>query len=190
MKFRLFPDFNINFSFLSYSLTNKLTDKLFMKSMVTNGILFLLILSSLIACNIRSPESKATEVDIEKIKKEIQAREDEFATLYNSGELKKIGYYADDAVTYYQNREPLVGSEARIEFFNSDIASSTNTISFTTNEVFVSSDGNMVVEIGYYKVVDSTNTAVNTGNYMSLFEKRDGKYVCLRDMSASDMPLE
>ena len=25
---------------------------------------------------------------------------------------------------------------------------------------------------------------------MSLFEKRDGKYVCLRDMSASDMPFD
>ena len=65
-----------------------------------------------------------------------------------------------------------------------------NKISFTTNEVFVSNDGNQVVEIGYYKVVDSTNTAVNTGNYMVLFEKRNGKYVCVRDMSASDMPLE
>ena len=54
--------------------------------------------------------------------------------------------------------------------------------------VFPSIDGVQVVEIGYYTVVDSTNTAVNTGNYMSLFEKRDGQYVCLRDMSASDMP--
>jgi len=25
---------------------------------------------------------------------------------------------------------------------------------------------------------------------MSLFEKRDGQYVCLRDMSVSDMPLD
>jgi len=25
---------------------------------------------------------------------------------------------------------------------------------------------------------------------MSLFEKRNGKYVCVRDMSASDMPAE
>ena len=68
--------------------------------------------------------------------------------------------------------------------------SESNKISFTTNEVFVSNDGNMVVEIGYYKVVDSTNTAINTGNYMGLFEKRNGKYVCVRDMSASDMPVE
>ena len=65
-----------------------------------------------------------------------------------------------------------------------------NKISFTTNEVFVSNDGLQVVEIGFYKVEDSTNTIVNSGNYMSLFEKRDGKYVSVRDMSVSNMPIE
>ena len=71
-----------------------------------------------------------------------------------------------------------------------EITSNTNRISFTTKDVFVSNDGDQVVEIGYYKVVDSTSAPVNTGNYMSLFEKRDGKYVCVRDMSASDMPAQ
>jgi len=46
-----------------------------------------------------------------------------------------------------------------------------------------------VLEVGYFKVVDSTNTTVNKGNYMSLFVKRNGKYVCLRDMSASDIEV-
>jgi hypothetical protein len=27
-----------------------------------------------------------------------------------------------------------------------------------------------------------------SGNFMSLFEKRDGKYICIRDMGSSDMP--
>jgi hypothetical protein len=44
----------------------------------------------------------------------------------------------------------------------------------------------MVVEIGHYQVVDSARTPINVGNYMTLFEKRDGKYVAVRDMSASD----
>jgi len=68
--------------------------------------------------------------------------------------------------------------------------SNSNKISFKTNEVFVSNDGNQVVEVGYFKVVDSANTTINSGNYMSLFEKRDGKYVTVRDMSASDMPFQ
>jgi ketosteroid isomerase-like protein len=129
-------------------------------------------------------------IDKEQIKKEIQAKEDAFAALYNAGEVKDIGYYADDATTFYQNRAPLIGKKAIVEFLKSDLNANSNIISFTTKEVFVSNDGIQVVEIGQYKVVDSTNTAINTGNYMSLFEKRDGNYVSVRDMSASDMPLE
>ena len=82
----------------------------------------------------------------------------------------------------------MVGKKAFGEFLAADLACNSNRISFKTNEVFVSNDGNLVVEIGYFKVVDSTNTPVNTGNYMSVFEKRNGKYVTVRDMSASDMP--
>jgi hypothetical protein len=66
----------------------------------------------------------------------------------------------------------------------------TSKISFKTNEVFPSNDGNQVVEIGYFKVVDSSNTPINTGNYMVLFEKRNGKYVSVRDMSSSDTPKQ
>jgi ketosteroid isomerase-like protein len=161
-----------------------------MKNKVQKGWLLLFVMSLLFACNTKNTEPVAVVVDKEEIKKEIQAKENQFADVYNSGEIKKIGYYADDAITFYQNMAPIKGKEARLKFLESDLKSNTNKISFTTNEVFVSSDGIQVVEIGYYSVVDSTGVAINTGNYMSLFEKRDGKYVCLRDMSASDMVFE
>jgi len=79
-----------------------------------------------------------------------------------------------------------------VEYLKSGLTSynRSNKLSFTTKEIYVSNEGNQVLEIGYYKVVDSTNTAVNTGHYMSLFVKKDGQYSCLRDMSTSDMPLE
>ena len=142
-----------------------------------------------LSCNSKN-QQPAVSVDKEQVKAEIQAKEDSFAAVYNSGQLRSIGYYADDAVSFYQNRAPLVGKQAIIEFLKSGLDSNSNKISFKTNEVFVSNDGNQVVEIGYFKVVDSANTTVNSGNYMSLFEKRNGKYVTLRDMSASDMPLQ
>ena len=160
-----------------------------MKKQITNGLIFLFLMSLLIACNTKKTES-TTGIDKEQIKKEIQAKENEYASLYNAGELKNIGYYAEDAITFFQNRAPLVGKEAIVEFLKADLVGNTNKITFKTNEVFVSNDGILVVEIGHYEVVDSANTAINTGNYMSLFEKRNGKYYALRDMSASDMPLE
>jgi ketosteroid isomerase-like protein len=161
-----------------------------MKNKVIKGVLLSYVMSFMFACNAKKAEPAAAVIDKEQIKKEIQAKEDAFAALYNAGEVKDIGYYADDATTFYQNRAPLIGKKAIVEFLKSDLNANSNIISFTTKEVFVSNDGIQVVEIGQYKVVDSTNTAINTGNYMSLFEKRDGNYVSVRDMSASDMPLE
>lgn len=153
----------------------------------------LVVISSLLACSTKTEEPVAAPViDKEQIKKEIQARENEYAALYNSRELKSIGYYADDAITYSQNREPLVGKEAIVEYLKAGLDSMIDglKISFETKEVFVSNDGDMVIEIGYYKLVDSLNTDYNSGNYMVLFEKRNGKYVSVREMSTSDLPLD
>jgi ketosteroid isomerase-like protein len=148
------------------------------------------LISMLIACG---PQKEAALViDKEQIKKEIQEKENRFAELYNTRELKSIGYYADDAISFSQNKAALVGKPAIIEFMKAGLEDTPmgNKITFTTKEVFVSNDGNQVVEIGYYNLADSTNAPINTGNYMVLFEKRDGSYVVVRDMSTSDMPLE
>lgn len=159
-----------------------------MKSMFLKGVVLGYVFLLMGACN--SNQDQAASVDIEQIKKEIQARENKFAEIYNGGELKNIGYYADDAVTFYQNMAPLRSRQERLDFLASDLEGNTNKIEFKTNEIFASKDGVQVLEIGAYTVVDSTNAIIGSGNYMSLFEKRDGQYVCLRDMSASDMPLE
>ena len=163
-----------------------------MKNKTIKKVLLGGIMTLMFACNSKKEEAAAVVIDKEQIKKEIQAKEDEFAATYNAGVLKNIGYYADDAISFYQNRPPLVGKEEIIEFFKSDLNtnSNKNKLSFKTNEVFVSNDGNQVVEIGFFQVVDSTNTTINRGNYMSLFEKRNGKYICVRDMSASDITLQ
>src|SRR3954471_18500581 len=161
-----------------------------MKIIIVKGVSLGCLISLMVACNAKKDEREAVIVDKEQIKKQIQAKEDSFAALYNTGEVRNIGYYADDATSFYQNRAPLVGKEAIVTFLKNDIISKSDRISFKTNEVFVSVDGNQVVEVGSFKVVDSANTPFNTGNYMSLFEKRDGKYVAVRDMSASDIPIK
>ena len=161
-----------------------------MKNIFVKGVVLSCLVLLMTSCNTNQEKSTEVAVDKEQIRKEIQARENEFAEIYNTGELKKIGYYADDAVTFYQNMAPLTSKAERLEFLQSDLSDNTNKISFKTNEVFATKYGLQVLEIGAYTVVDSTNTVISTGNYMSLFEKRDGKYVCLRDMSASDMPFD
>jgi ketosteroid isomerase-like protein len=164
-----------------------------MKQKLIGVALISCLVPLIIACGPKKEEPIASPViDKEQIKKDIQAKENQFAEIYNSGELVNIGYYADDATSFSQNKEPLVGKPAIVEYLKQGVESAPkgNKIKFTTNEVFVSNDGNQVVEIGHYELADSTNVAVNTGNYMVLFEKRNGNYVVVRDMSASDMPLE
>jgi ketosteroid isomerase-like protein len=157
-----------------------------MKNMIVKIGSMACMAAVLFSCTGKTEESASAVIDKEQIKKEIQAKEDSFAVLYNNGEVRDISYYADDATSFYPNRQPLVGKDSIISFLKADLVSNTDKISFKTREVFVSGDGNQVVETGTFLLADSANTTLNTGNYMSLFEKRNGKYVVVRDMSASD----
>jgi ketosteroid isomerase-like protein len=164
-----------------------------MKKKLTDVALLSCLIPLMMSCGPKQERRVAAlAIDKEQIKKEIQAKENKFAELYNAGQLKSIGYYADDAVSFSQNKAPLIGKPAIIEYLKAGIETSSmgNNITFTTNEVFVSNDGNQVVEIGYYNLADSSNVSINTGNYMVLFEKMNGNYVVLRDMSACDMPFK
>lgn len=163
-----------------------------MKDRIIEAALLSCVVTLMIACSPKKEEIAAPVIDKEQIKKEIQAKEDEFAKVYNSKELKSIGYYAEDAITFAQNRAPIVGKEAIIEYLKSGIDASVEgiKISFKTNEVFVSSDGNQVVELGFFKLVDAVDSTLNSGNYMVLFEKKNGSYVSVREMSVSDLPFE
>ena len=105
-----------------------ISKNLHMKNLVLKGIFAACAVSMFLACNSNPDGDVVSQEEMKRIKEEIQAREDEFAAVYNSGELKSIGYYADDATTFYQNRPPLIGKEAIVEFLKSDLDSNTNTI--------------------------------------------------------------
>ena len=51
-------------------------------------------------------------------------------------------------------------------------------------------EGNDAVEIGSWTKFDSSGTEILKGNYMSYFQKRDGKYICVRDMSTTSSPAK
>jgi uncharacterized protein (TIGR02246 family) len=171
------------------------------KQILRLGMLIVLLVTTTISCE-KKTETTAVDndaatvetaaVDKGKIKAEIEALEAEYAKALNAGDAEAVAdYYSDDAVSYGQNEKPSSGRAAIVETIKGDIAENKGmTVGFTTNEVYVSNDGNQVVELGAYKAVDATNASKYTGNYMALFEKRDGKYICVRDMSASDMPKE
>ena len=159
-----------------------------MKNITLKGMTLGIIITLIVSCTPKKQEDVA--IDKEQIKNEIQAMENKMAEMYNNRELLGEEYYAEDANSFSQNKPPLIGKLAIDKSIRDDLASfqKGNQIAFVANEIFPSTDGNQVVEVGSYRVSDSTSTAIYTGNYMALFEKRDGKYVCIRDMAASDRP--
>ena len=161
-----------------------------MKNKLLKSVTLGVIIALAIACQPKKEESKPVVVDAEKIKAELQSMETVMANMYNIRSAASEEYYADNATSFSQNKPPLVGKLAIDKSIKDDLATfpEGDKISFAVNEVFPSSDGNQVVEIGNYKVEDTAGAVKFKGNYMSLFEKRDGKYVCIRDMGASDMP--
>ena len=161
-----------------------------MKNKILIGGLLMFILTLSVACNQKKEEPTAAVpvVDIEQIKAEIQAVENAFAEVYNTRNIDSLTYYADDATSYFNGKMPLVGKEAIHQSMKEELANFVkgDKISFETKEIYVANDGKHVMEIGAFKFVDSTGAKLRSGNYFSLFEKRDGKYKCVRDMGNSE----
>jgi ketosteroid isomerase-like protein len=151
------------------------------------GLLAVIMGLLLLACK-QKMEETTSNIDTVQIKTEIQAIENHFANTYNKGNIDSLDYYADDAASYFNNELPIVGKEAIHKFIKEGIENFPQgaKLSYVTNEIHVSSDGKQVLEIGAFTLIDSTNTKIRSGKYFSLFEKRNGKYVCIRDMGNAD----
>ncbi len=125
--------------------------------------------------------------DMEKVRAEIQALENAYADGLNAKDANAVlAYYAEDAVSMVNNAPVASGRDALLKMVQEDIASDTTntTVAFEVVDIFAA--GDLVVETGKATDKDMDGNVVKTGKYMSLFEKRDGKYVCIRDIYNED----
>ncbi|MHC1777936.1 MAG: hypothetical protein AB9834_21225 [Lentimicrobium sp.] len=160
-----------------------------MKNKILPGGLMAVTLILSVACN---QQKEKPAIDKEMVKAEIQAIENKFASIYTHRNTDSLTYYADDAVSYFVGQEPVVGKAAIHKFIEEELIDfpSGAKIINETLEIFVTDDGNNVAEIGAYKRVDSTGKILQTGHFFSFFAKRDGRYVCTRDMATAHPPAE
>ena len=56
--------------------------------------------------------------------------------------------------------------------------------------VDVFADGKLATEIGSWTSYNASGAEVDKGHYLSVFEKRGEKYVCIRDMNVSSTPAK
>jgi ketosteroid isomerase-like protein len=154
------------------------------KNKILMGGLFAVILTFSIGCN---QQPVKVTIDKDQIKAEIQAIENKFAAIYTHRNADSLTYYADDAVSYFVGQKPVAGKDSIHQFIQEELMYVPEGAKLIneTMEIFVTDDGNNVAEIGAYKMVDSAGVILQNGHYFSFFAKRNGKYVCTRDMATS-----
>jgi uncharacterized protein (TIGR02246 family) len=147
---------------------------------------FILIVT---ACSTKEKEEEA--LDMEQVKIEIQALEDAYAEGQKAKDATAVAnYYSEDAVSHSRNQEPIKGKAAIQENLALSIASDTTGNYNVYKIVDLFADGDTAVEVGSWTEFDIDGNELQNGNYMSYFEKRDGKYVCVRDMSTTTTPVK
>jgi uncharacterized protein (TIGR02246 family) len=160
-----------------------------MKKLMLWAILPLMV----IACNqppaevAEVAEEPAAEMDMDAIRAEIQAMEDAYAEAQNAGDIEGIlMYYADDAVNMPDDMPNVVGKQAIRQRLTKQYAENEadgGTISFKVESIMA--DGDLLVEAGS-STYTTADGEVSMGKYISVFEKRDGKYICVRDIWNED----
>jgi uncharacterized protein (TIGR02246 family) len=132
-------------------------------------------------------EQVAAKPDMAKIKAEIQALETSWAAADNARDTNAIAaFYADDAVSLASNKPMLVGNAAIKEDIKQSMAKRAKGATLAYNVLDVFGDENQVTEVGTTTVKDASGKVTYTGKYMAVWEKRNGKYICIRDIGNDD----
>ena len=133
----------------------------------------------------------AEPINMENLKVEIQAMEDAFSAAEKAKDADKVAaYYSKNAVSYSRNKQPVSGRAAIRESIAKGIANDTLGEYSVYKVVDLFAEGNTALEIGSWTQFDSSGTETENGHYMSYFVKRDGKYECVRDMTAATKPVK
>jgi len=151
--------------------------------------LFAIALAALLMVSCKEDEKNlkpiAQTVDKDAVRSEIKTLEAKFADAINNRNIEGLSeYYADDAQSYLTGSEVLTGKTAILESTKEDFKkmASNNKVEYTMTDLFIANDGNQAVEMGSYRATNSAGVLQRKGNFMAIFAKRNGKFVCIRDI--------
>lgn len=125
--------------------------------------------------------------DLSQIRTEIQSVENEWAAAQNAKDITKLmALYADDAVSMPDGEPTLSGKAAIRAKQEKDFAAPLKyaSVAFETSDVYGQAD--YVTEVGKTMMKDSAGKVTGTGKYIAVFQKKDGKYLCIREIYNKD----
>lgn len=112
---------------------------------------------------------------------------------FNAGDANGIvALYADDAVLCPPGAPSARGQTAIREFFSKEVAAAAAAgiiqNSGPTTDAGVS--GDLGWEWGTYSVKDRSGATIDAGKYVTVYAKRNGKWLIIRDIWNSDGPMQ
>jgi len=126
-----------------------------------------------------------------QVKADVQAMETVWAAAQNAKDMEALmAMYADDAISMPDGAPMLKGKAAIRAHQEKEFAASKEAMisEYTTLDVY--GDGDIVTEVGTGITKDATGKIVREGKYMAVFQKMDGKYLCIREIYNNDMPIK
>lgn len=125
--------------------------------------------------------------DLAAIRAEIVTVENEWAAAMNAKDTKALmALYADDAVSMVDGGPMLMGKAAIQKSQEEGFAKPPTyaSIAFETMDVYA--QGDVATEVGKTMYKDAAGKTTGAGKYIAVFQKKDGKYVCIREIYNKD----
>ncbi len=122
-----------------------------------------------------------------KVKAEIQAIGNKWADAENARDARTVAdFYADDAIRLV-NGMPMISGKANIlKSLEEELANTPKGTTISSESLDVFGNEKDVIDVGRLSLKDSTGKIFYTGKYMTYWQKRDGKYLAVRDMTNDD----
>ena len=110
---------------------------------------------------------------------------------YNAGDVEKmVALYTDDGVLMPPNATVANGPAAIRAFLTADTAASKAAgLKLVTGTATAGVSGGTGWETGTYTIRDASGATVDSGSYLSVSHKVNGKWLYYKDMYNSDRPL-
>ena len=133
-------------------------------------------------------QAMSTKADPATLKAEIQELENAWAKADNARDVNALAaFYSEDAVSMSNNAPMVVGYAAIKKDMEAGMAKRPKGVTTSYDVMDVFGSGDYVTEVGKTTRKDSTGKVTKTGKYMAIWEKRDGKWICIRDISNDDV---
>jgi len=164
-----------------------------MKKFNYSGLAAICVALSFFVIGCTAPAPKAIEApveikpDMEAVKAEIQAIESSWAAADNARDANAVAaFYSDDAISLSNNKPMIVGKTDILNDITESLAKRApgSTVAYDLLEVY--GNENVATEIGKSTQKDASGNVISTGKYMAIWEKRDGKFICIRDIYNED----